>query len=181
LISRSGFSDQNPNFSLGNSSPNHCSLAGWLARFGLLLTGAFQISSRRGSRDGLPLSDPMEPSAKPFRDSDRGTLTNSVGMDEHADAARRLPSVRILKFFGGRIHWEEMAQGVTRSTAGNIWKPMIFDSQARACRRRSAAPLCQNPEILWRTDPLGGNGPGRHEIHRGKHVGTNDFRPTFPS
>ena len=48
---------------------------------GLLLTGAFQISSRRGSRDGLTLSDPMEPSAKTFRESVRGTLANRVGMD----------------------------------------------------------------------------------------------------
>ena len=33
---------------------------------------------------------------------------------------------------------------------------------------RSAAPLCQNLEILWRTAPLEANGPGRREIHRGK-------------
>ena len=36
------------------------------------------------------------------------------------------------------------------------------------CGLEPAAPLCQNPEILWRTAPLEANGPGRREIHRGK-------------
>ena len=46
---------------------------------------------------------------------------------------------------------------------------------ARACRRCSAAPLCQNLEILWRTAPSGANGPGRREIHRGKCFETNTY------
>ena len=45
---------------------------------------------------------------------------------EHADAARRLPSVRILEFFGGRLHREQMDQGVARSTVENILKQTIF-------------------------------------------------------
>ena len=40
-----------------------------------------RASSRGGSRDALPHSDPTKPSAEPFRDSDRGTSPNSIGMD----------------------------------------------------------------------------------------------------
>ena len=43
--------------------------------------GRFPRASRGGSRDALPHSDPTKPSAEPFRDSDRGTSPNSVGMD----------------------------------------------------------------------------------------------------
>ena len=48
-----------------------------------------------------------------------------ISRHEHADAARRLPSVRILKFFGGRLHWEQMDQGVARSTVGNVLKQIL--------------------------------------------------------
>ena len=43
--------------------------------------GRFPRASRGGSRDALPHSDPTKPSAKPFRDSDKGTSPNSIGMD----------------------------------------------------------------------------------------------------
>ena len=47
----------------------------------------------------------------------------------HADAVRRLPSDGILKFFGGRLHREQMDQGVARSTVENVLKQMIFSDQ----------------------------------------------------
>ena len=47
---------------------------------------------------------------------------------EHAAAARRLPSVGILKSCGGRLHREQMDQGVARSTVGNVLKQMLTDA-----------------------------------------------------
>ena len=56
--------------------------------------------------------------------ADGGTRTQRnkklICRHEHADAVRRLPSVRILKFFGGRLHWKQMDQGVARSTVENV-------------------------------------------------------------
>ena len=61
--------------------------------------------------------------------ADGGTRTQRnkklIARHEHADAVRRLPSVRILKFFGGRLHWEQMDQGVARSTVGNVLKQIL--------------------------------------------------------
>ena len=61
--------------------------------------------------------------------ADGGTRTQRnkklISRHEHADAVRRLPSVRILKFFGGRLHWEQMDQGVAISTVGNVLKQIL--------------------------------------------------------
>ena len=64
--------------------------------------------------------------------ADGGTRTQRnrklISRHEHADAVRRLPSVRILKFFGGRLHWEQMDQGVARSTVGNVFEANTYDA-----------------------------------------------------
>ena len=54
---------------------------------------------------------------------------NVIPNHVHADAVRRLPFGRILKFFGGRLHRGQMDQGAARSTVGNVLKRMIFSSE----------------------------------------------------
>ena len=79
-------------------------------------------------------------------------------------------------FVGIREFWrfpESRAPQKTETFSWHAKEKTHF--QARTCGRRSAAPLCQNLEILWRTVPSGANGPGRREIHRGKCFETNDF------
>ena len=58
---------------------------------------------------------------------------NVIHKHVHADAVRRLPFVRILKFFGGSLHREQMDQGVARSTVGNVLQRIIFSSERPGC------------------------------------------------
>ena len=69
----------NADWDLGTHTWNHKKLPlGSQMRIGIW---GLILGTTKNYRFGLPLSDPTKPSAEPFRDSDRGTSPNSVGMD----------------------------------------------------------------------------------------------------
>ena len=85
-----------------------------------------------------------------------------ISRHEHADAVRRLPSVRILKFFGGRLHWEQMDQGVARSTVENVLEQLNFSWDPKKITSELWFPL------LHLTDRDHGRTPKTHKMKKWK-------------
>ena len=122
--------------------------------------------SRGGSCCRRTHSDPLEPSVREFRDSDRGISPNSPRMVGHPAAVRRLPSVRFSKCLCRRLHREPLEPSAKTFRHSDRREPPNSRGMVVVIGKLSGLLVCQNGEAPLQNVPAAPSEQKRQAIRR---------------